>query len=81
MRVKLYFRLAVLGGMLLLLTSPRAAQPHIACNQSAYSSCAATADNAYQRCIAQGSTPAQCAVRRDFVYCQCLAKNGCEVDC
>lgn len=81
MRVKLYVRLAVLGGMLLLLTSPRAAQPHVACNQSTYSSCAATADNAYQRCIAQGSTPTQCAVRRDFVYCQCLAKNGCEVDC
>ena len=57
MRVKLYFRLAVLGGVLLLLISPRAAQPRVACDQSAYSSCAATADNTYQRCIAQGSTP------------------------
>lgn len=81
MKVKLYVRLAVLVGVLLLLISPRAAQPRVACNQSAYSSCAATADNAYQRCIAQGATPAQCASRRDFVYCQCLAKSGCEVDC
>lgn len=81
MRVKLYFRLAILGGVLLLLTSSRAAQPRVACGQPAYSFCAVTADNTYQRCIAQGSTPEQCAARRDFVYCQCLAKNGCEVDC
>lgn len=81
MKVKLYFRLAILGGMLLLFISPRAAQPSVVCDQSDYSYCAATASNTYQSCIAQGFTPEQCAARRDFVYCQCLSKRGCSVDC